>query len=417
MVQPGDNFDDLGDDEPFSPLLPPEDRLWRHPSELSGAIGEPPIEQVMAARSRWLDNTPSRAGAGAAGLVGAVLAAGVVLVGVHLTSWLTPHPKTAAVGAQLDYTTPSTLPPIKAVGLAGFFNSLNAAIVKVRAVVGPDPVLSDGVVISQNGYVLVAARSIAGAMSVSVLLSDGEELPATVVGTDRSTGLAVLRIPEPNLTWLSFSPSSRSPVGSFLVSAWKSRKLAMELVSLSRAPSAASIDGGPLLLERCPASLHLGRAPDGAAIFDSAGQVIGFVTAHADGHALAIPGWLAVRVADALIAVGHVAHGWLGIVGRTTALSGNVLQSIRSLQPGVVASGSSLSSHGVRVMSVSANSAAARAGLREGDVIEAVDGRPVPSMGALRAVLYLMSPGSSVNLEVVRGNRLTDMSVRLQAAV
>ncbi len=419
MVEPGDDFEELGEDEPSGPLLPPDDRLWRHPSELFATGDRPFSNQVLAARRQWLAATPSRAGAGAAGLVGALLAAGVVLVGVHLTSWLTPqhHARPTSVSAGL-YAAPTetTLPSVSAVGLAGFFDSLNAAIVKVRAVVGARQVMSDGVVISQSGDILVAARSIAGALSVSVMLSDGEELPASLLGSDSATGIAVLKIPEGNLSWLAFSTNHATPVNSFLVTAWKRQRLAMQLVSLVKRPARTGLDGGPSLLELCPGSLRLGRAPNGAALFDSSGQVIGFVTGHAGHRAVAVPGWLAIRVASQLVSNGHVSHGWLGIVGETTELSRKVLSAVESSSPGVLGSGHGLYRHGVRVLSVTSGSGAAAAGLRPGDVIEAVDGQPVPSMSDLQAALYLMSPSSSVDLEVVRGNRLSDVSVRLQAA-
>jgi hypothetical protein len=87
VVGPGNEFDDGLEEEPASPLLPPEDRLWRHPSEIA-AHGRSLSEEALNARSRWLSSTPTRAGAWSAGVIGAVLATGVVLVGTHLTTWI-----------------------------------------------------------------------------------------------------------------------------------------------------------------------------------------------------------------------------------------------------------------------------------------------------------------------------------------
>ena len=95
-------FDEsFDDDDGASPLLPPEDRIWRHPSEIAS---QPPalVAEVSAARERWLSRTPTRSGAWSAGVVGAVLATGVVLVGTHLTVWL-GHP--APVAARTVSTT------------------------------------------------------------------------------------------------------------------------------------------------------------------------------------------------------------------------------------------------------------------------------------------------------------------------
>lgn len=424
MVKPGDDFDDLGEDGPSGPLLPPEDRLWRHPSELSRSAGvippgeELPAEQLLDARRRWLSNTPSRAGAGAAGLVGAVLAAGVVLIGVHLTAWLTPgkshSPLAAGLTSRVGTTT--TIPSVAAGGLAGFIGSVNRAIVKVRAAFGSDPVISNGIVLSQNGYVLVSSAAVAGATGVSVMVSEKEEFPAKIVGIDKPTGLAVLHVSANDMSWLAFSTSRQLPVRSFLLSAWKQPSFKMQLVNLSASPKTTSIGSGPALMQLCPRSLHLDKAPDGAALIDSTGEVIGFVTGHKDGHAIAAPGWLAVRVAGDLIADGHVRHGWLGIVGETTRLSSHVVQRIEKTTPGIVGGSSGDGGAAVRILSVRPGGAAAKAGLHSGDVIEAVDGEAVHNMASLQALLYLMTPSSSVDIEVVRGNELSEMSVRLQAA-
>ena len=91
MVEPGDDFDDVHEDEAAGPLLPPDDRLWRHPSEL-GQNGQQVSAEALSARRSWMASTPSRAGAWSAGIVGAVLATGVVLVGGHLTHLLSPAP-------------------------------------------------------------------------------------------------------------------------------------------------------------------------------------------------------------------------------------------------------------------------------------------------------------------------------------
>ena len=83
MVEPADDFDDarddVSDDDWGAPLLPPDDRLWRHPSEL-GSNAMPISAEALSARRSWMASTPSRAGAWSAGIVGALLATGVVLI-------------------------------------------------------------------------------------------------------------------------------------------------------------------------------------------------------------------------------------------------------------------------------------------------------------------------------------------------
>lgn len=374
----------------------------------------------MAARRRWMDNTPTRSGAGVAGLVGALLATGVVLVGIHLTSWLGSGHPAAASDPRLSAVTvtSTTVPSIAAGGLGAVFQSVRTALVRVRVVADDTVSYGDGVIMSPNGYVLVPASVTRGAMSISVIRSDGEELIARVVGTDPATGLTVLRVEDTEMPWLQFSTSHSEPIDSFMLVAWKDPSFGLSLGRLFSQPATTSLGNGPALLQLCPSSLHLSRAPIGTLIINSAQQISGIVVSRNGHRAVATPGWLAVRVAGDLIADGSVDHGWLGIEGRATALPVAVSSSSTAAQAGVLLRDAteSAESEGVRVLRVLPESAAAKAGLEPGDVIESIDGEPVPTMADLQAVLYLMDPAASVRLDVVRGGEVSEMSVRLQAA-
>jgi S1-C subfamily serine protease len=425
VEQPRD-FDDWRDEEPRRPLLPREDRLWRHPSEVGSEILSERQREVIVARRRWLASTPTRAGAGTAGVVGALLATGVVLVGTHLSSWLTPPAASSSVkssglrmAALADVTTTSAA-TIVGTALTGEVASIEAAVVRVVAVGDHGSMQADGVLVSPRGYVVVPASAVAGARSVSVMRSDGEELIATVAGRDPETGIAVLHVDESGLPSLATSQARLLPVPSLmLVASWTSR-IGVAVAPMRSSPEMTSVGAGPALLETCPSSLRLGSAPDGSVILDSEGHVVGMVVMHRDQRAIATPGWVIRRIAGLLASRGRVIHGWLGIEGSGTRvlLAARPPREVRARTHATHAllASEARSIAGVRVVRVDPKSAAALAGLRRGDVIESVNGHPVTSMASLQAVLYLMAPASTVRLELVRGGKLAEVDARLLPA-
>lgn len=403
VVEPGSEFEDFHDEEPSGPLLPPEDRLWRHPSELSRAAAQETSEAI-AARRRWLASTPSRAGAGTAGIVGALLATGLVLVGTHLTGWLAPGSPRESRPSNLTadlFTTTTTTSPVALAGMAPVFAKVRTALVRVRAVGQSHTVVADGAFVSTNGYVVTPSAAIAGADSVSVVRSDGEELIATVTGKDSASGIAVLKVQGSGVPRLKLSDSRTTTAGGFMLISWWASSLHRAFAPMTSAPSMTSLASGPALLWLCPTSLHLASAPEGSLIINAEGRVAGMVTSQHDGKTVATPGWVISHVVDQIISNGYVKHGWLGVEGKTARAA---------------ASTASKSATGVEVVKVEPDSAAAKAGLRPGEVIEALDGQPVTSMGQLQALLYMMAPSAPVSIDVLDGAGEAHVSARLQPA-
>lgn len=421
MVEHGKHSDDWPDEEPHRPLLPPEDRLWRHPSELSAAIASGAEEQVLAARRRWLASTPSRAGAGAAGLVGALLATGVVLVGTHMTAWLTPARAVHAAAAQkLEATaitvTATTSPQLGYASLQGEIASAEAAVVEVQVVKARGRATTvNGVLVSPSGYVVVPSSALRSAVSISVLRSDGEQLIATVSGADAATGIAVLHIDGSGLPSL---PLATSPIesNSLMLVAWRQNGFNISLTPITSAPSTTRIGSGPALVVSCPRTLD--HAPLGTILLDAKGEIGGIVVLNRHHQAIAAPGWVVGRITSYLISDGRVVHGWLGIAGTEARLPEPLLTNaaLGHKDAASAAYDRSVLTTAVKVLMVQPKSAAALAGIRRGDLVEAIDGVPVASMGQLQAILYLMAPETTVQLEVIRGTRQSDVSARLDKA-
>lgn len=411
MVEPGDDFDDIHEDALAGPLLPPEDRLWRHPSEL-GQHGQPVSAEALSARRSWMAATPSRAGAWSAGIVGAVLATGVVLVGGHLTHLLSPPARVSSPALQahssLKAVTTST---IATPGATDGVNTTTTIVVREPAltklasrIANAMPIVLDGdesgvgVVVNSKGFVLVPASLVADAEDISVFI-DSEHLVATLVGVDPGTGLAVVRVHAMDkLATASFFPDTAIGSGTFVALVWVDQDgthTCLGTIDELNVPLAAP-SGSPPLLDSLRVLEPVPVTAEGGVIIDGDGHLIGMVTNVAGEALMATPGWLADVVSRDLISNGRVVHGWLGITGETvsTASTGTA----------------------VRVVAVKAHGAAADAGVKPGDVIEDLNGVPVRSMPDMMAALYSLPPDQSIVLNVLRGGHLWAARASLASA-
>jgi len=404
VVEPGDDFDgahdDGRDDDWETPLLPPDDRLWRHPSEL-GAHALPISAEALSARRSWMAATPTRAGAWSAGIVGALLATGVVLIGGHLTHVLSP----SAVKSHLNVTVTSDPQQListttLASGDPGLMK-LAEHVASAMPMVFVDHKSSGvGVVMSSKGYVLVPDSLMTDRDDIGLFI-DGQLLPATLVGADSGTGLAVVRVRATAAIAMSaarFVTGATTGYGAFVALVWVDAsgphtcwgtvdQLDVRLTSIQNSPP---------LLEGLQTFEAPGPVATGGVLLDGAGRIMGMITSVSGTALIATPGWLANVVSGDIIANGRVVHGWLGINGETASVSA--------------------SQTAVKVVSVSAGGAAAKAGVKAGDLIESVNGEPTATMADMVAALYSLPPNRSVRLDVSRRGHVWNALARLTAA-
>jgi serine protease DegQ len=259
--------------------------------------------------------------------------------------------------------------------------------------------LGSGVIVdAAKGYVLTNNHVVQGADDIGVTLSDGRTLKAKLVGTDPDTDVAVIQIPSENLTAVSLADSTRLRVGDFVVAIGNPFGLNQTVTSgIVSALGRSGLRGlGYQNFIQTDASINPGNS--GGALVNLHGELVGINTAIFSpsggnvGIGFAIPSTLAGDVMQQLIKTGTVKRGSLGI--ETQNLTPDIAEML-GVPPG----------RGAVVTRVRGDSAAEAAGLRAGDVIVGVNGKPVNNEQDLHNVEGLLPIGSDVELKVTRDGR------------
>jgi serine protease Do len=259
--------------------------------------------------------------------------------------------------------------------------------------------LGSGVIISADGYILTANHVVEGADTVKVALADGEkEFDAKVIGTDPPTDVAVLRIDAKRpLPAITLADSDKLQVGDVVLAVGNpfavGQTVTMGIISALQR-GGFGISGYEDFIQT-DAAINPGNS--GGALVDVEGRLLGINTAILSrsggfqGVGFAVPINMARFVMDRLIDSGRVSRGYLGI-------------NIQPLTP-ELAKEFNLpdESSGVLVGGVTGNSAAAKAGLEDGDVVVEFNGKKVTDPRSLQLLVAQTAPGSKVTLRVLRG--------------
>jgi serine protease Do len=267
--------------------------------------------------------------------------------------------------------------------------------------------LGSGVVVSADGYILTNNHVVDGATDVKVSFADKEEYPAKVIGTDKYTDVAVLKINKSGLTTLPFADSTRAQVGDVVLAIGEpfglGQTVTMGIISAK--------GRGGLGIERFEDFIQtdaaINRGNSGGALIDTRGDLVGINTAILSGETggnqgigFAIPANLAKNIMDQIMSKGKVTRGYMGILPQ-------------ELTPEMAKAFGVPNTHGVAIANVVGDSPAAKAGLKVGDVITAVNGTPVDDVNTFRLQVAGFAPGTTVHLKVDRSGQTMDLSVTL----
>jgi S1-C subfamily serine protease len=388
--------DDPTDDVRFSVPPPPDDRLWRHPSELRvlglgrGDERRSPVWLVLAA-----------------GVAGALVTLGVLA----LLGRLGEGEDRADPAVIREAARPAAAPLAGSASVVRIAEEVRPAIAKVR--VRGDQAASSGsaVLYRDDGHLLTNAHVVEGADAIEVSLADGSMHEASVVGTDQLTDIAVLRIataadgrPYPTaVLGTAVDLAVGQPVvaiGSPLGLAGGSSVTTGVVSALGREVEAE----GTSLLDMVQTDAAISPGSSGGALVDGTGAVIGITTAvgvsevGAEGLGFAVPVDVARSVAEEIITTGRAVHVWLGVTGSDLDRRSAEDLGVRG---------------GARVEQVVDGSPADEAGVVPSDVVVAVEEEPVASMSALVIALRERDPGDEVALEVLRDGDRRQVTVAL----
>ena len=343
-----------------------------------------------------------------------------VLLALSLTVAL-PSPVRAALPAALDGQPLPTLAPMLEQATPAVVNIATESRVALRR----NPLLDDpffrhffnipdqprerkgqsvgsGVVVdAQRGYVITNHHVIDGAEKITVTLSNGRQLTAKVIGSDPESDVAVIQIPRGDLTALPLADSQRVRVGDFVVAIGNPFGLSQTVTSgivsaLGR--TGLGIQGYEDFIQT-DASIIPGYS--GGALVILRGELIGINTAIIApgggnvGIGFAIPSNMVSRLMNQIIAHGSVRRGQLGV-------------SVQDLTPDLARAFNIPADQGAVIAQVSPRSAAARAGLKEGDVVLRINDRTIRDGSSLRNAIGLLDVGEAVRLDILRdGQPLT----------
>ena len=389
------DHDDADDVPANGPPPSPDDRLWRHPSELGGAR---PVTIVTAPRSRRRSVAVGLAG----GLVGA---AAMLAVVVAMGGFDQTRPPTAV--EQIQLSQPKDPAPTE----LAIADKALPAVAQVSATTAAGVVVGTAVVFRDDGHLLTTADVVDGAESLTIALSDGTVLPARVVGVDRTSDVAVLKVDHGKMAVAALAMEADLQLGEPTIAVEclsgkpGSPNLSVGLVSaLGRRVDAAD---GTSLHDMIQTNVRLSTTGAGTVLLDSRGAVIGLVTRRgmpddtpsaskitvttSDRSQTLVPRYAtpveyAKAVADELILTGRVAHPWLGV--ESSDLSDKQADS--------------LGHGGARIERVTPGSPAESAGLASGDIVVGIDDAPVASSSDLVVVLRRHKPNESVGVTYLR---------------
>ncbi len=269
-----------------------------------------------------------------------------------------------------------------------------------------------GVIISEDGYIVTNNHVVEFADEVQVTLFDNRQFQATIIGTDPTTDMAVLKIEAAGLPTLKYADSNKSKVGQWVLAVGNPLELTSTVTAgiISAKGRDINIISGQDAIEafiQTDAAVNPGNS--GGALVDAQGNLLGINTAIAtrtgyfSGYSFAIPVNIMNKIVNDIIEFGSYQRGYLGI--SIMDLDGELSEELNlDITQGVV------------IQSVLEGSAAQYAGLLPNDVIVRIDDRNVKSSPELQEIVGSAKVGDTLKLTVNRNGKSQDFPVRLKTA-
>jgi serine protease Do len=274
--------------------------------------------------------------------------------------------------------------------------------------------LGSGVVVTSDGYILTNNHVVDGADAIHIDLADGRTLEAKVIGTDKPSDLALIKVNTTGLQAASLGNSDNAQVGDLVLAIGNplgvGQTVTMGIVSAKgRSTGSGDAEGGRTYQDFLQTDAPINHGNSGGALVNTKGEVIGInaemlspVDANI-GIGFAIPSNMARRVMDDLRKDGRVRRAQLGV--EVQPVTSDLASSLGLKHVG-----------GAIISKVSPDSAADRAGLKRGDVIESFNGQAVTDFNSLRNHVAETQPGTNATVGIVRDGAEKTISVKLDEA-
>ena len=270
-------------------------------------------------------------------------------------------------------------------------------------------VFGSGVIISSDGYIITNNHVIDNTDKIYVTLNDNEEFPATVIGTDPSTDIALIKIKAENLKPIPFGDSESLKVGEWVLAIGNpfnlSSTVTAGIVSAKGRSTFAGEDLKVASFIQTDAVVNKGNS--GGALVNTRGELVGIntmiysQTGSYAGYSFAVPSSIAAKVVADLKKYGTVQRAVLGIIGGTVNSAAKEEYDLKVNEGVVVADFPEISS-------------AKQAGIEKGDVITMINGTAIKSMAQVQEQIAQHNPGDVVKITVDRKGKTRTFEVRLR---
>ncbi len=268
----------------------------------------------------------------------------------------------------------------------------------------PENSLGSGVIVSEQGLILTNNHVVAAADEIEIALSDGRKMSAKVVGTDPDTDLALIKVDAEHLPAITFASSDKLNVGDVVLAIGNpfgvGQTVTQGIVSaLGRNHLGINIYENFIQTD---ASINPGNS--GGALIDTDGNLVGVNSAiysrsgGSMGIGFAIPATLARQVMEQIITQGNVTRGWIGI-------------EAQDITPELAESFKLKLAQGALIAGVLRDGPADRAGLRAGDILLEIEGKPVSDSGSMLNLIAVLKPDQKATLKIARAEKTINVSV------
>ena len=266
-----------------------------------------------------------------------------------------------------------------------------------------------GVVLSPDGFIVTNNHVVEGASQVEVTFNNKVVLPATIIGTDPSSDLALIKVEGSDFDYLVFGDSDKVKVGEWVLAVGNPFNLTSTVTAgivSAKARNIGILGEGSSVESFIQTDAAVNRGNSGGALVNTRGELIGINAAIAshtgsyEGYSFAIPSNIVRKVVDDLLMYGETQRDYLGI-------------QIGEMNSDLADKSGMKDIKGVYVGEATEGGAAEKAGIRSGDVITQINGNPVNTTTQLMEVIRQYRPGDEVDVDVVRDGRERTFRVSL----